>query len=144
ALHLDRFLPPTPVRTLVDAEGESLGGLLPALDAAAATGGLQRAPTGLLEEHHALFERMIPKMLEAARSHAAVRMSSLKRAAHKEAEERLLSEAARLRSLRAVNPAVTEGEIASAETRARAVMEHVTAAELRLDAVRLVMMGDPG
>jgi ATP-dependent helicase HepA len=144
ALHLDRFLPPTPVRALVDAEGDSLGGLLASLDAAAAAGDLQQAPTGLLEEHHALFERMIPKMLEAARGHAAVKVSTLKREAHKEAEERLLSEAARLRALRAVNPAVSEEEIASAESRARAVMEHITGAELRLDGVRLVMLGETG
>jgi ATP-dependent helicase HepA len=130
------------VRALVDAEGESLGGLLSSLDAAAAVGDLQQAPTGLLEEHHALFERMIPKMLEAARGLTAFKVSVLKREAHKEAEERLLSEAARLRVLQAVNPVVSETEIAAAETRARAVMEHVTGAELRLDAVRLVMLGD--
>lgn len=141
ALNLERFLPPTPVRTLVDAEGESLGGLLSSLDAAMAAGDLQQAPTGLLEEHHALFGKMVPKMLEAARENAAVKVASLKRAAHKEAEERLLSEAERLRALRAVNPAVSDAEIEAAAARARAVMDHIAGAELRLDSVRLVMLG---
>jgi ATP-dependent helicase HepA len=140
SLHLDRFLPPTPVRVMVDGEGESLGGLLPLLDAVGAD--LEAAPTGLLEEHHTLFEPMIPALLEAARTQAGFKVSQLKREAHKEAETRLQGEADRLRALSAVNPAVTKDEVAAAERHARAVMEHITSAELRLDSVRFVMMGD--
>jgi ATP-dependent helicase HepA len=138
SLHIDRFLPPSPVRVLVDQDGDSLGGLLGALDAADP----DQAPTGLLEEHHALFERMIPKLLDAARGQAALKESTLKRTAHREAEARLLSERDRLRALKAVNPAVTDDEIAAAETHARAVMDHITQAELRLDSVRLILLGD--
>jgi ATP-dependent helicase HepA len=137
-LHLDRFLPPAPIRVMVDQDGDSLGGLLGALDAADP----DQAPTGLLEEHHALFERLIPKLLDAARGQAALKESTLKRAAHKEAEVRLLSERDRLRALKAVNPVVTDEEIAAADAHARAVMEHITQAELRLDAVRLILLGD--
>ena len=140
ALHLDRFLPPTPVRVMVDGDGESLGGLLPLLDMIGPD--LDAAPTGLLEEHHAVFERLIPSLLEAARGQAALKVSQLKREAHKEAETRLMAEAERLKALRAVNPAVTEAEVADARAHARAVMDHVTGAELRLDSVRLVMLGD--
>jgi ATP-dependent helicase HepA len=138
ALHIDRFLPPSPIRILVDQDGDSMGGLLGALDAA----NPDHAPTGLLEEHHALFGRLVPKLLEAAREQAALRESVLKRAAHKEAEARLFSERDRLRALRAVNPAVTEAEIAAAEAHARAVLGHIAQAELRLDAVRLILLGD--
>ncbi len=138
ALHLDRFLPPTPIRVLVDQDGESMGGLLASLDSA----GLEQAPTGLLEEHHALFGKLVPKLLDAAREQAALKEATVKRTAHREAEERLQSEAERLRALRAVNPAVTDTEIATAESRARAVMDHIAQAELRLDAVRLILIGN--
>ncbi len=140
ALHVDRFLPPTPIRALVDQDGESMGGLLAALTAAGPD--LEQAPTGLLEEHHALFGKLIPQLIEAAQRQAALKESVLKRAAHKEAEARLLSEADRLRALRTVNPAVTDAEIAAVESRARAVLEHITRAELRLDAVRIILMGE--
>jgi len=140
SLHLDRFLPPTPVRVMVDGEGESLGGLLPALDAAGAL--LSAAPTGLLEEHHTVFERLIPGLVEAARARAAVKVSQLKREAHREAEARLMAEAERLRALCAVNPAVTASDVEAASRHARTVMEHITSAELRLDSVRLVMLGN--
>jgi ATP-dependent helicase HepA len=140
ALHVDRFLPPTPIRALVDQDGEGMGGLLTALTAAGPD--LEQAPTGLLEEHHTLFAKLIPQLIESARGLAALKESVLKRAAHKEAEARLLSEADRLRALRTVNPAVTEAEIAAAEARARAVLEHIARAELRLDAVRVILMGE--
>jgi ATP-dependent helicase HepA len=137
-LHLDRFLPPSPIRVMVYQDGESLGGMLGALDAADA----DQAPTGLLEEHHALFDRLIPKLLDAARGQAALKESVLKRTAHREAEARLLSERDRLRALSVVNPAVTDEEIAAADAHARAVMDHIAQAEMRLDAVRLILMGD--
>jgi ATP-dependent helicase HepA len=140
ALHLDRFLPPTPVRVMVDGDGESMGGLLPLLDAVGPD--LDAAPTGLLEEHHTVFERLIPSLLEAARGQAALKVSQLKREAHKEAEVRLMAEAERLAALQSVNPAVTAAEVTGARAHARAVMDHITSAELRLDSVRLVMLGD--
>jgi ATP-dependent helicase HepA len=141
-LHLDRFLPPTPIRALVDQDGDSLGGLLGVLDAADRAANLEQAPTGLLEEHHGFFERLVPKLLEAARGQAALKEATLKRAAPKEAEGRLLAEVDRLRALRAVNPAVTDAEIAAADAHARAVLGHIAQAELRLDSVRLILLGE--
>jgi ATP-dependent helicase HepA len=140
ALHLDRFLPPTPIRVLVDAEGDSLGHLLPALDASE----LRPADTALLEEHHELFEPLVPKLLDAAREHAGFKLSTLKRDAHKEASARLGAEVDRLRALQAVNPAVSDAEVALASLRAERVLGHIAQAEPRLDAVRLILMGKTG
>ncbi|MCD6023987.1 MAG: helicase domain protein [Fibrobacteria bacterium] len=139
-LHLDRFLPPTPIRVLVDQEGDSLGHLLKDLDAAE----LDMAPTGLLEEHHEHFEPLLPKLLDAAQEHAAFKMSMLKKEAHQEAEARLLSEFDRLCTLRAVNPLVSESEVRLAEARAERVLGAIAQAELRLDSVRLILMGKTG
>jgi ATP-dependent helicase HepA len=122
---------------LVDQEGDSLGHLLKDLDAAE----LDMAPTGLLEEHHELFEPLLPKLLDAAMEHAAFKMSVLKKEAHQEAEARLLSEFERLCTLKAVNPAVSEAELLLAESRAERVLNHIAQADLRLDAVRLILMG---
>jgi ATP-dependent helicase HepA len=140
ALHLDRFLPPTPLRVLVDDKGGSLGHLLKALDVAR----LDTVTAALLEEQHELFEELVPKLLEAARHQAAFKEATAKMAAYQEAEKRLLSERDRLRDLQALNPAISEVEVSEAARHAEEVLLHITQAELRLDAVRLVLMGKPG
>jgi ATP-dependent helicase HepA len=140
ALHLDRFLPPTPMRVLVDEKGESLAHLLPALNGVK----LDMAPAMLLEEQHEVFEELVPKLLEAARKQAAFREAAVKKTAHQEAEKRLLSERDRLRDLQALNPAVTDAEVMEAGRHAEEVLRHIAQAELRLDAVRLILMGKGG
>jgi ATP-dependent helicase HepA len=137
SLHLDRFLPPTPLRVLVDEKGENLHFLLAALDDAE----LEPAPTGLLEEQHALFASVIPKLLEAARGLAAVQEASVKKQAYAEAESRLGAESRRLRDLKSLNPAVSEADIDKADSRARETLRHIVAAESRLDALRIVLLG---
>ncbi len=137
ALHLDRFLPPTPLRVLVDEKGESLNHFQKALDAA----DLEMAPTGMLEEHHESFARLIPKWLEAAQALAAIREATVKKAAHHEAEKILGGESERLRALQPLNPGVSEAQVRAAEEYAAEVLRHIAAAELRLDAVRLILLG---
>ncbi len=137
SLHLDRFLPPTPLRVLVDEKGESLAHLLGKLDSVK----LEMAPAMLLEEQHELFEDLVPKLLEAARGQAAVREAAAKKSAHQEAESRLLSERDRLRDLQALNPAISDAEVVEAGRHADEVLRHIAQAELRLDAVRLILLG---
>jgi hypothetical protein len=122
---------------MVDASGEDVSHLLPRLDASE----LEQAPTGLLEDHHAQFEKLVPKMLEAAAQRASFKESTLKKEAHKEAERRLGAERDRLRGLMAVNPSVTQADVDAADRLLKEVAGHIAAAELRVDAVRLVIMG---
>jgi ATP-dependent helicase HepA len=136
-LHLDRFLAPSPIRVLVDAAGEDISGLLPRMDIAE----LEQAPTGLLEEHHAQFDKLVPKLLEAAVRQAGFKETSIKKEAHREAEKRLGTERDRLRDLAAVNPAVKAADVQAAEKLLKDVTGHIMAAELRVDAVRLVILG---
>ena len=136
-LHLDRFLAPEPLRALVDSQGDDVSHLLPRLDIS----DLEQAPTGLLEEHHELFDKLVPKLLEAAAGRVQTRQANAKKEAHKEAEKRLGAERDRLRGLMSVNPAVSQAEVDGAERLLQEVLKHIAAAELRLDAVRLVIMG---
>jgi ATP-dependent helicase HepA len=136
-LHVDRFLPPTAVRVLVDGSGDSISDLLPRLDVA----DLEPAPTSLLEEHHQQFDSLVPKLLEAAKTQASFIESSRKKEAHKDAERRLMGEAQRLRDLSAVNPSVKPSDVEAAEAHAQAVLREITRAEMRLEGVRLVVMG---
>jgi ATP-dependent helicase HepA len=136
-LHIDRFLAPEPLRVLVDQQGEDVSHLLSRLDASE----VEQAPTGLLEEHHELFDKLVPKLLEAAAERVNLKQANAKREAHKEAEKRLGAERDRLRSLMSINPAVSQAEVDDADRFLQEVLKHITSAELRLDAVRLVIMG---
>jgi len=136
-LHIDRFLAPCPIRVLVDQAGEDVSHLLPRLDAS----DLEQAPTGLLEDNHEQFDRLVPKLMEAAAQKASFKQSLLKQEAHKEAEKRLGAERDRLWALMGINPSVTQAEVDEAERLLQEVLQHISSAELRLDAVRMVIQG---
>ncbi len=136
-LHIDRFLAPEPLRVLVDQNGEDISHLLPRMDGS----DVEQAPTGLLEEHHELFDKLVPKLLEASAERVNFKQANAKKEAHKEAEKRLGAERDRLRSLMSINPAVSQADVESADRTLQEVLRHIMAAELRLDAVRLVILG---
>ena len=136
-LHIDRFLAPTPIRVMVDQAGEDVSHLLPRLDLS----DLEQAPTGLLEDHHDLFDKLVPKLLEAAAGKVNLRQSGVKKEAHKEAEKRLGAERDRLKNLMSINPSVTLADVEEADKLLQETLKNILGAELRLDAVRLVILG---
>ncbi len=135
-LHLDRFLPPTPIRLLVNQKLEALTQWLPKMDQLI----LENAPTLMIEEQHSLFEAVIPKMLKACSEGAAILMANLKKESYAEAEKMLGSERDRLKDLQSINANVSQTEIVTAEKSLQEILQYIRDAELRLDAVRLVLM----
>ncbi|MDB5105209.1 MAG: SNF2-related protein [Fibrobacteres bacterium] len=136
-LHIDRFLAPTPIRVMVDQAGEDISHLLPRMDLS----DLEQAPTGLLEDHHDLFDKLVPKLLDAAVQKVEFKQTAVKKDAHKEAEKRLGAERDRLRNLMSINPSVTQADVEGADRLLQDSLKHILGAEVRLDAVRLVILG---
>jgi ATP-dependent helicase HepA len=139
-LHVDRFLPPTPVRVLVDMSGADQGGeyshdFINKYCADEEAFRLKQDPT--------LLQALVPEMLRSAKEHARAMKSDLLQAAMKQAHERLDGEATRLKELRKVNPNVRQEEIKIAENVIADVTRHIAKAHLRLDAVRLIL-SEPG
>jgi len=139
-LHVDRFLPPTPVRILVDMQGldRSTEFLHEVINQKTADEEAFR-----LKQNPELLQALVPEMLRAARGHAREKKSVLLEEAMRVAHKRLDGEASRLKELRKVNPNVREEEIKLAENVVEDVTRHIAKAHLRLDAVRLVL-GEPG
>jgi ATP-dependent helicase HepA len=135
-LHVDRFLPPTPVRVLVDIGGKDYS-LKFSHHYINAHSGDEEAFR--LKQDPALLKALVPEMLRAAREHARVQKSNLLQAAMHQAHERLDGEANRLKELKKVNPNVREEEIRIAENVISDVTKHIAKAHLRLDAVRLIL-----
>jgi ATP-dependent helicase HepA len=99
-LHVDRFLPPTPIHVLVDGDD-------------------------------------VEEMLETAREQAQAQTSKLVAQAQQEMSAQLSAEINRLKELKKINPSVRPEEIVLLIEERRVLGEHLSAARLRLDALRL-------
>jgi ATP-dependent helicase HepA len=137
-LHVDRFLPPTPVRVLVDHHSTDAGAL-------ANSELLSRVlkpenPHRLLEQPDFRLQ-VLPAMLEAAEKLASSQLSPLIARARAEMTTQLDHELARLRELQKVNRNVRAEEVELLVEQERALDQHLSGARLRLDAVRLIRRG---
>lgn len=138
ALQADRFLPPLPLRVLIDPHLRSVG---EAWTAARITAGSTDLPAAAVRER--LADRRLRRMFDAA----AVAVGELAEQAVKAAQTRmqttLTPEVERLRALAAVNPSVRAAEIEFAETRVAELHTHLAAARPRFDALRVVLRPAP-
>jgi ATP-dependent helicase HepA len=137
-LHLDRFLPPTPLRVLVDHQGHDRTRALPrALVARQARPGDSQ---GLLARP-GVGQELLPRMLRQAEAVAEGRRSGLVARARAELAGRLDPELERLQALRQVNPSVDAEELRLLREQKRAMDQHLLEARLRLDSLHLVHRG---
>lgn len=140
-LHADRFLPPTPVRVLVNHEMADLTGHVSATE-------LSRFLTGGSVhdwiEKPEVRDRLLPAMLERSRELARARGESRVEDAIREMRRVLGHECDRLRSLKRVNKLITHSDIDEIEGTATELEEAFRGARIRLDSVRLIWKGPDG
>ena len=138
ALHVDRFLPPTPLRLVVDHRGQDVGSKLPPdtlrplLKNGAAYGLIDRAE---------FRDELLPNMVAAATASAGKHVPGLLAKARQTMAAQLDPEIARLKELRKVNPTVRADEIERLEEERKALDRHIGTARLRLDAIRVIQRG---
>ena len=135
-LHVDRFLPPTPVRVLVDLSGKDCSKQFGHETINKYCGDEEAFR---LKQDPALLQALVPEMLRAAKTHACTQKSVRLKTAMSQAHERLDGEAHRLKELQKVNPNIRKEEIKIAENVIAEVTRHIAKADLRLDAVRLIL-----
>ena len=135
-LHVDRFLPPTPVRVLVDMKGQDHS---EAFSHEQVNKQTRDEETFRLRQNPELLQSLVPKMLKSALKYANGQKSDVLKSAIAEAHARLDGEATRLKKLRKLNPGVRLEEIEIAEHFVEKVIRHIAEAHLRLDGVRLVL-----
>lgn len=143
-LHVDRFLPPTPVRVVVNHRGE----LCPAAFLAGVPSARTvEAPTMRAESGRAWLaradvrEQILPRMIEACQRAAESQRAPLVSRARADAEVQLDLEIRRLRDLQRINPSVRDDEIQALVDERQSVVQHLDGSRLRLDAVRLIHRG---
>jgi ATP-dependent helicase HepA len=137
-LDAERFLPTQPLLVTVDTRLAERAGFQPS-DVA-----LRKAADRNIEvpRYRKFLAKLVPPMLEKAEAIAGERAKGSINAAVANATETLDAELSRLFALRAVNPAISEAEIATVAGERTALLEALPQSRLRLDAVRFVVSAD--
>ena len=140
ALHADRFLPPTPVRVLVDHRGADAGG---AIAPETLARHLKNGDAYALLDRSEVRDELIPRLLDRAQDLARRRVPGIVAQARQAMAAQLEHELTRLKALRKVNRSVRIEEVELLGEQQRALDGHLAGARLRLDAIRLIQRGPP-
>ena len=135
-LHVDRFLPPLPLRVLVDITGKNIS---EQLSMVALQSKVINEAAFHVKESPELLRSLFPKLLESALSFAEKDRQKEIAFAASTAKQALGKEYERLVELKKVNANISERELEIAEEELSDVLNYVEQAHLRLDAVRLVL-----
>ena len=133
ALHVDRFLSPSPIRVVVDHTQADRRENDPLEDMKLEKG----SPTGLFEKS-AIRNKLFPAMLSKARKLAETDLATLVAAAKEAMKQQLQSEIDRLEALRQLNDHVRPEEVEGLRTHMQQLEAALDTACLRLDCLRLV------
>jgi len=137
-LHVERFLPPMPLRVIVNTKQQILNEYKPHLPS------LHRARDRTIEvtRYRKFLQGLIPPLSKCAENNAEMRAKKEIELALKLAELQIKSELERLRVLQRVNPNVKSEEIALWESELAELRARLPQAQLRLDAVRFICSSD--
>lgn len=137
-IQIDRFLPTTPIRILVNKAGEDL---TPELSAAAIGKQLRKGNPDRLLDNSMVTQQLIPDMLDTANKAAQEQAHAITQACLKTMHTRLDAEINRMKRLQQINGNVRENEIEMAVAQKKGLEEAISKARLRLDAIRLIWQG---
>ena len=137
ALQVGRFLPPTPIRVLLDKAGNNLAENV-AFDAfnnqLSAVG--RQTGSKLANALQAAIHPLINKANELA----GAELLTLKAAAQEKMQTSLNEEQGRLEALKAINPNIRDEEIQVFDKQKAQLDEFIEKAQLKLDAIRLIVV----
>jgi ATP-dependent helicase HepA len=136
ALQVERFLPLTPTRLLVDARGKQLADLVPHERL--------NAMVEKVKKHTALaiikqVNREVDAKMSLATAQAEEKLQGILDEAERSMREQLGAELRRLEALRAVNPSIREEELEHLRYRIEECALHIQHASLQLQALRLII-----
>ena len=139
-LHVDRFLPATPLRVVVNHTPADATRQYPP---EVFTNTLKNGAPHKLLDREEISRRVLPAMLRKAQAVADERAKTLAQGSLEEMNRLLARELHRLRALRAVNPSVRPEEIDLTARELQALEAAIRGARLRLDCLRLIWKGPP-
>ncbi|MCA0976572.1 RNA polymerase-associated protein RapA [Halomonas denitrificans] len=138
-LHLNRFLPPTAVRVLLDESGANL------TDKVSFTGlskNLKKVKKAVARDLIKSRHDQLRDLLDSAEAEAQRELPTIVEAAQVRMRQRLDNELTRLEALARRNPSVREDEITALREERQALDQAIEGTRLRLDAVRVIVTID--
>ncbi len=139
-LHADRFLPPTPIRVVINHKGQDVTDQYPK---AALDQHLQPAPPYKLLDDPKIRSTILPSMITsattAAEKHASLTVSHASKSMH----HLLTTEINRLNSLQETHGNIHPKEITTAQDHLQHLTSALQTARTRLDSLRLIWKGPP-
>jgi len=137
-LHMDRFLPVTPIRVVVNHQFDEITADCSQADFHKM---LMDGDGGFLREYPEIKEALLPGMIRASADMAEKHSKGIIAKVRKEMTQTLGKEVDRLTWLQQKNPAVGEHEVDMARTALQTLDKALSTARLRLDALRMVRVG---
>ena len=131
-LHVDRFLPPTPLRFLINQEREVVTIELPEMT--------EGSPYDLMDDFK-IGKELIPAMLGKARKIASATAKEIAKEASRAMMATIQGELDRLAALRKINENIRQEEIDLTHKQMQELAEALSKARIRLDTVRLIFKG---
>ncbi|MEI7086174.1 RNA polymerase-associated protein RapA [Pectobacterium versatile] len=136
-LQLTRFLPPTPVRLLMDRKGTNLAAQVEFESFNRQLNAVNRHTSSKLVN---AVQPDVHAMLQQAEALVETQARQLITKAQEQADLQLRRELERLEALKAVNPNIREDELTALENQREQVLSNLHEANWRLDAIRLVVV----
>ncbi|KHS99664.1 ATP-dependent helicase [Pectobacterium brasiliense] len=136
-LQLTRFLPPTPVRLLMDRKGTNLAAQVEFESFNRQLNAVNRHTSSKLVN---AVQPDVHAMLQQAEALMETQARQLIAEAQEQADLQLRRELERLEALKAVNPNIREDELTALENQREQVLSNLHEANWRLDAIRLVVV----
>ncbi|WP_440055289.1 RNA polymerase-associated protein RapA [Pseudoalteromonas sp. T1lg65] len=139
ALQLGRFLPPTPIRVLLDKAGNNL-----AANVAFDTFNQQLSAVGRQTGSKLAnaLQSAIHPLINQANDIAQTQLASLQQSAMTSMLTQMEAEQSRLKALKAINPNIRDEEITVFDKQREQLQTHIGKAQLKLDAIRLIVVSN--
>lgn len=136
-LQLTRFLPPTPLRLMLDKAGNNLAAKVEFESFNRQLSAVNRHTGSKLVN---AVQQDVYQILTRGEELVVTDAQAVIEEARRQADETLTAELDRLRALQAVNPNIRDDEVEALETNRQEVMESLAQANWRLDALRLIVV----
>lgn len=139
-LHLDRYLPPTPLRIVLNHKRvEVTREVTPELLA----GNLKNGDPALLSQQVEDFGSLLPGMIRITHVIAEKQARPIIESTLEKVRSSFAEEIQRLEQLRKQNPSIRQDEIDAAKKQMQDALEHLAKAAVRRDALRLIIASGP-
>lgn len=136
-LQLSRFLPPTPIRILLNQKGNDLA---PQIEFESLNSQLNPVKRHLANKLIATIRNNITTLLQMGAEQITEQAEILIQQAKHSADTALSHELSRLEALRSVNPNIRDEELTTLEQHRTSILDNLNKATWRLDALRLIVV----